>query len=137
MKARDAERQSAIEKLREWVKPGDLLHTQLKHVSRSGMLRVVQIIQIKNNEPSYLGWLAAKAIGLPYDTKRKGIRMGGCGTDMGFQAVYNLGWALFPKGFTCIGPKRRCPSNDHAYGDQDYRRHHHKDGGYALRQRWI
>lgn len=62
-------------------------------------------------------------------------RNAGCGMDVGFSLVYNLGWVLFPNGFECVG--ERCPSNDHSNGDRDYSPHHHSDGGYALRQRWL
>jgi hypothetical protein len=81
--------------------------------------------------------------------------------DMGFHLVYTLSYALYPQGFGCVG--ERCPSNDHSNGDRDYtphgcydengaledrepgpgelrdgcRRHWHRDGGYALTQRWL
>lgn len=147
------ERREAIKHLRASVKPGDTLYTDLQHVSRSGMLRVIQVIQIEDNEPQYIGWRVAAALDMPYDDRRRGVRIGGCGMDMGFAIINHLGYALFPDGFGCIGDG--CPSNDHSNGDRDYRphcdgnhtelcvgcgsghTHWHTSGAYALRHRWL
>jgi hypothetical protein len=156
----------AIERLRETLKPGDTVFTVLKHVSRSGMMRVIQLIKMVDGEPRYLGYNAHLACGIAYDEKREGLRMGGCGMDMGFAAVYELSSVLFRGGFSCTGDK--CPSNDHnnAYyatkegnclicgakvGKSTYKRGRwpvcsqacasgewiHKSGGYALNHRWL
>lgn len=147
---RDAKKQSvadAIDRLRIWIKPGDTVHTQLKSVSRSGMSRVIQVIKIQcpdkykidegQTEPEilYLGYNVAEAIGMKYDREREGVKVGGCGMDMGFAIVYDLSRALFKDGFDCIG--EGCPANDHRNGDRDYTPHRHSDPGYALKQRWL
>lgn len=146
--AKAAVRQEAIEKLRTWIKPGDTVYTQLKHVSRSGMQRVIQVVKINcrpetdidgqaSTEPEilYLGYNVAKAIGERYDREREGVKIGGCGMDMGFAVIYELSQALFADGFDCIG--ENCPANDHSNGDRDYAPHRHSDPGYALKQRWL
>ena len=137
--AKNAVRQEAIDRLREWIKPGDTLHTQLRHVSRSGMSRVIQVVKIScgSSEPEifYLGYNVAHAIGMPYDREREGVKVGGCGMDMGFHLVYELSHALFPDGFECVG--QGCPSNDHSNGDRNHEPHQHRDGGYAVRSRWL
>jgi hypothetical protein len=116
------------------VKPGDTLYTVLEHVSRSGMMREIKVYAISEKEPVWLTGYAAKALGETLG-KRDGIRMGGCGMDMGFSLVYNLSRTLYPSGFDCIKPEK-CPSNDHSnHGDRDNT--HHADGGYALSQRWL
>lgn len=148
---RDAKKQSvqkAIEKLKVWIKPGDTVHTQLQTVSRSGMSRVIQVIKIQcregldtNGRPDpepqilYLGYNVAQACGLKYDRDREGVKMAGCGMDMGFALVYELSAALFADGFDCIG--EGCPANDHSNGDRNYAPHRHSDPGYALKQRWL
>lgn len=136
------DRDDALARLREWVEPGDELCTILRHVSRSGMSRVIDVIKWGDDEchPGKqrvygLGYNAAQAAGYSYDRDRNGVKIGGCGMDMGFQLVYTLSSALYPDGFECIG--ENCPSNDHSNGDRDYSPHHHKDGGYAIRQRWL
>jgi hypothetical protein len=65
-----------------------------------------------------IGWLAARAMGDRYDRDRQGIKIGGCGMDMGFSLVYDLGRTLYPRGFKVNGRGR-------------------KDGGYALKQEWL
>ncbi len=70
------------------------------------------------------------------DRKNWGVKMGGCGMDMGYHLVNNLGYALFPNGVPCTGED--CPSNDHNNGDRDYTAGKlHRDGGYAFRHRWL
>jgi hypothetical protein len=140
MTRKEVERQEAITRLKEMVKPGDTLHTIVRHVSRSGMSRVIDVYKLVDGDALRLSWSVADAIGEPYDRKNEGVRVGGCGMDMGFHVVYNLSRVLFPDGFDCIGEK--CPSNDHSnayYYKKEGKEvpKHHADGGYALRQRWI
>jgi hypothetical protein len=52
-----------------------------------------------------------------------GITIGGCGMDMGFELVYQLGYALWPNGTPAPHGTRN--------GEPD------TNGGYALRQRWL
>ena len=158
--AAKVECEEAKAKLREWIKPGDTVHTILRHVSRSGMQREIGIVLLKDGTDLHPNYLVAKAIGERIG-KRDGIIVGGCGMDMGFQVVYSLGRTLWPDGFGCIG--KGCRSNDHSNGDRDYaphgltdengrpenreagpgevadgcRAHWHNDGGYALNHRWL
>ena len=55
-------KEEAIETLREWIKPNDILYTQLQHVSKSGMTRHIAIRKIKNDYPFYYTRLIAKAL---------------------------------------------------------------------------
>ena len=134
-KREQTEKDEAIAKLRELLKPGDTVYTILDHVSRSGMQREIRVVllnadgsKVVDLHPNYL---MAKALGYR-QAKRDGLIVGGCGMDMGFHLVYNLSAVLFPEGFDCIG--EGCPSNDH-FNRVDAK--HHRDGGYALRQRWL
>ena len=128
----------AIAGLRDLLKPGDTVYTQLVHCARSGMYRTIDLYLIRNNEPLRITWGACQAIGARYDRNHEAMGMSGCGMDMGFAAVYNLSYVLFPEGHECIG--KGCPSNDHSNGDRDYTSgagHMHRDGGYALRHGWL
>lgn len=122
-KAQKAEQQEAIDRLREWVKPGDVLYCILRHRSRSGTQRVIEIVQFdrEHQRPMYLGYNAAKALGRRYHHDHEGVVVDGAGMDMGSHIVYELSHVLFPGGFGCIGDK--CPSNDHRNGDRDYTPH--------------
>lgn len=124
---KNAEKDEAIARLREWIKPGATLYTILRHVSRSGMNRVIEVVQLREDgEVRVLGFNIALAVGYSYDRQRDGIKVGGCGSDMGFEVVYNLGRVLFPDGFEVKGVGR---NGDTSGWDND--------GGYALRQRWL
>lgn len=157
MTKKDREQQAkSAETLREWLKPGDTVYTVLRHVSRSGMQRRIDLYAIIGGKPQWLSYHAAKACGWRVNTNdREGIVVGGCGMDMGFHLVYSLSHTLWPGGFGCIG--EGCPSNDHSNGDRDYtphatdeqrrgadgalctchRKHWHRDGGYALQHAWL
>lgn len=127
-KADQVRQDAAREQLRALLPPGTTVPTILRHTSRSGMSRSISPI-IDGEDCS---WLVARAIGGTVDQTHGGIKRGGCGMDMGFDFVYSLSRALYPRGFACIGD--RCPSNDHsnrALGPA------HESGGYALRQRWL
>ena len=136
-KAQQAERTEAIEQLRTAMPPGTTVYTILRHVSQSGMMRH---ISVKTELEGQFDW----AVALATESKlapREGIKVAGAGMDMGFGLVYHLSRVLYPNGWECIAKDlpenergRKCPSNDHSN-----REHltHHKDGGYALRQRWI
>ena len=129
--------QEAVEQLRAMLRPGDTVYTVLRHVSRSGMLRSISAVVVEKGQPRDISWLVAKAGIGTFDRKNDGVRVGGCGMDMGFDLVYNLSRTLWPNGHRCAG--KRCRSNDHSnapYPNRDGRSKH-RDGGYALSQRWL
>ena len=96
--AKQKERDEAIERLREWIKPGDTVYTILRHVSRSGMQREVSLKLFKDRElPYHLDGNVAAALGNRIG-KHDGVIVSGCGMDVGFELVYNLGRVLFPGG---------------------------------------
>src|SRR4051812_45826422 len=101
------EKEQALENLRNWIKPGSTVYTVLRHRSASGMSRVISLVVIlpaekKGEAPRIVhpNWAAAKVLGRTIATKNgsDGIRVGGCGMDMGFELVYSLGRALWPNG---------------------------------------
>jgi hypothetical protein len=87
-----------------------------------------------------IGYTAAKAMEDKWDSDRQGIKASGCGMDMGFHLVYNLGRALYPKGVSCPGPDL-CQSNDHVNPGPDRNRYgkgvKHRDSGYAFKHVWL
>lgn len=89
----------AREYLLEDLHPGDTIYTILKHVSSSGMYRVIDTYLIKDNWPLRLTWNIAAVCGYPYNDNHEGIGVSGCGMDMGFHIVYNLSYALFKDGY--------------------------------------
>jgi hypothetical protein len=117
-----AYRAQCAEELRKMVKPGQTVYTILRHVSASGMSRRISLVIVSGAEIHKLDHLAAGAMG---DTLHKdgGIVVSGCGMDMGFHLVYDLGRTLWPKG-------TRKPHGTRN-GQPD------RDGGYALKHEWL
>jgi len=132
--------QNATERLTKLLKPGTTVYTSLKHVSRSGMMRHIGLHVTDNGEIKDITYFVGILTDYSRDSSDGGLKVGGCGMDMGFHIVYGLSRRLFPNGFKCVGDK--CQSNDHFNGDCPKRsemrgRKHKGDGGYALNQRWL
>lgn len=141
---REQQRDNAIAYLREIFPVGSTAHTILRHISSSGMTRWISVIGPDNNDVS---WAVARAMGDKLAARYGGIKVGGCGMDMGFHLVYSMSRTLYPEGHACTGVDYRnsgqtgdhvCPSNDHSNGDREYQvGKTHSDGGYAVSQRWL
>ena len=91
----DSEKQEAERLLRIAMPEGTTVYTVLRHVSASGMMRVIDVYIIKDDIPLRYSWSVAKLIGATYDKKHEGVKVVGCGMDMGFHIVNSLGYALF------------------------------------------
>ena len=146
MTQKERERAEAIEQLRQWFPVGSTVYTILRHVSRSGMQREIGVLaSLGEGDFRHPNYAVSKALG---GTMGKGdsVKVSGCGMDMGFHLAYTIAAVCYHGGFGCIG--KGCPSNDHSNGDRDYTphkesglkprcEHWHKDGGYALKHRWL
>lgn len=121
--AKQMQEAEAIVYLRSVLKPGDTVYTVLRHVSRSGMSRGIDFYLIRDSEPLWITSYVGHAIDSPQSEKdwreSRGLRVNGCGMDMGFHCVYSLSRVLFPDG---------------AQGASE---HAERDGGYALNHRWL
>lgn len=104
MKVTNTEQEEALERLKQWVQPGDTIYCVLAHVSQSGMRRIIRFYKIATSQETgkqetwALSWNVAKALHFGYDEKKEGVIVNGCGMDMGFHVVYNLSNALFADG---------------------------------------
>lgn len=153
-KQKQTERAEAIARLREFLKPGDAITTTVLHVSRSGMSRSImcQAVMKDGDGKPYIGdisWLVARACGERLDD-RGGVVMGGCGMNMCFAVVYNVGRVLFREGFGVEGtrpngrkvrPKTKAGAARMVANGVKFRGRNgdasgwDEDGGYALRYR--
>jgi hypothetical protein len=118
----ERERREAIENLRKRIKPADTVYTVLRHVSRSGMSRGIDLYIIEDGRPVWITGLVGIALDRRQSIedwrKQKGLKIGGCGMDMGFALVHDLSAVLYghKAGYKCLGDGkdgRRCPSNYH------------------------
>lgn len=124
-------RQARRQQIREFkqnfgIRRGDTVWCVLKHVSSSGMFRVIDLVVIRKNKPLHIAYAAADILGLKFDKARWGIQITGAGMDMGFEMVYQLGRKLYPRGFKVDGRGR---NGDMSGWDND--------GGYALNHSWL
>lgn len=132
-----SERASALHKLRGMLPPGSTVYTVLRHVSRSGMSRRIDVYSIaidaSSGEPHmhYLSGYVATALG--YQRHDSGaLVVGGCGMDMGYSVVHNLSYALH--GMKDMGPDA---SSAGASGRPFAPTPEQYCSGYSLRHEWI
>lgn len=128
-----AERAEAIATLSTMVQAGTVVYTILRHVSSSGMSRDISLLIKDGDGLANITYLAAKAMGdtLKEKNGHHVIRATGCGMDMGFALVYNLGRTLFPDGFYPVQAGRSYGRNGTSNEALD------TDGGYALKHEWL
>lgn len=99
---KEQEKQEAITTLLKLVKPNDIIYTDIKSVSSSGMSRQIACYigyLNDNGQPRIkeITWFVSKACELKIGSKG-GLLVSGCGMDMAFSVVYNLGRTLWPNG---------------------------------------
>lgn len=117
-----ARKKYCAKQIKKFVKPGSKVYVKCSHVARSGMSRHLGLYASHKGELVRLTGYAADLLG--YRLSKSGdLVIGGCGMDMGFAAVYELGSALWPKG------TRRPHSTRNGEPDTA--------GGYALRHSWL
>jgi hypothetical protein len=88
------EKQESIERLKALLKDNDTIYTSVQKVSASGMYRHIKVIAIKDNEPHWLSYSVAHALEYPYKNDTSAVGVSGCGMDMGWALVNNLGHEL-------------------------------------------
>ena len=123
MKYTKEEKDRARRTLERILKPGTTVHTILRHVTASGMQRSIQMKVVSGGDIVDISWSVAAVLDASMDAKHGGIKVSGCGEDMGYALVHDLGMTLWPQGT----PEPHGMRN----GEPD------SFGGYALRHRWI
>jgi hypothetical protein len=94
-----------LTRLREWFPKGSTVYTIIRHVSSSGMSRTIGVVALSYLPDSeriialHPNFSVAEVLGLKVDPKREGIKVSGCGMDMAFSIVYDLGVALYGDGY--------------------------------------
>ena len=115
-------KEQASEQLLKMLKPNDIIWCVLRKVASTGMSRQIDFYVIQNNEPFWLTGRIARLLGWR-QAKNDALIVSGCGMDMGFHVVYELGQTLWPKGTD--------KPHGHRNGEPD------SAGGYALKHRWL
>ena len=97
------DRDFAIKYLKTMLPVGARVYTKLEHVSTSGMSRVISfyVPLLGDTETGELyihslNYYTAQALDMKLDPKHNGgIKVSGCGMDMGYHLVSNLAHALY------------------------------------------
>ena len=138
MKYTKEEINQAREQLLKRLKPGDTIYYKVENVSRSGMGRDISFYNVENGEICFLTYSMMVLLGERRAKSNDGLHVTGCGMDMGFHCIYNLGRVLYPDGFECTGNMDTCRANDHSNGDREYKAGKiHRNGGYAFKYHQI
>jgi hypothetical protein len=134
--AKEKEQKEFLLKLREHVLSNNVrvLHTNIRHVSRSGMQRKIDVVSLRPSgdpsEPvskSWLSYWAAKALGWRFCPKYDAVVVDGCGMDMGFHLVYTLSYLIFKD-----VPREKWPADLPLRNSEV-----ENEPGYVLQQKWI
>ncbi len=117
------------------VVQGATVYAEVSHVSKSGMSRNIRLFVVdpRTNELENITALAARALGDKWHEDSLGrhvLKIGGCGFDACFYAVYNLGRCMFPSGGD-VEKSVRVHQEKRAGETIE------KDGGYLLKQRTL
>jgi hypothetical protein len=92
------ENQKRIDKLKSWLPEGSTVYTVLRSVTRSGMNREISVHCVSEDHILWLSGMVGEVIGLKRG-KKEGLKIGGCGMDMGFEIAYRLSEALYGNGY--------------------------------------
>ena len=130
------------EELKRFIKlGGNKVYCVLRGVSRSGMTRYIDFYTFVPNTKEeikrgygkiakfYLTYKMGVVLDYPIRTGNGlsdyGLKVEGCGTDMGFELVYNLGRVLYPKGDGKTITGRNGSTEPET------------DGGYLIKHEWL
>lgn len=120
---KDSEIESTREDALKFIKPGSMIYTELRHVSASGMRRRISCFVVDKGEIRQIDWWVTRLTGYKSESRKDGLVVNGCGMDAGYELVYALGRALWPKG------------TDKPHGSRNGQPD--SDGGYALKHTWL
>lgn len=95
------EKKETIKSLKKAFPKGSTAYTKLIHCSQSGMTRIISVIAIKKNQPYYLNHYISEILSFNKAQKfgEYGLKVGGCGMDMGFHLIYCLSKVLYNDGY--------------------------------------
>lgn len=109
-------------RLKSVIKPKQTVYTVLDHVSASGMTRRIRVVVgTKDRTVRDITYWVSQLCG--YKMKDGALVVTGCGMDMGFSVIYDLGSRMWPKGTNSPHGTRN--------GEPD------SAGGYAIKHSWL
>ena len=133
----EREKQEAIISLRKFAEESNyVFYTVLRHVSDSGMFRRISVFASTPSEGIVcLDWFIEKLGFYKRENdfrKGEGLRVSGCGMDMGFSLVYNTASVVFGGLSKAEILRISKKTNNRRNGGFES-----TDTGYLIRQKWI
>jgi hypothetical protein len=101
-KAEKQLQEDAKESLRGILQKGDTLYTIVRHVSQSGMSRRISVFRVNaDKEIESIDWLIHRAgiFKRANANNGEGLKVTGCGMDMGFHVVYSVSSVVLNDGY--------------------------------------
>ncbi len=89
----------AIDTLKEMAPKGTTLSCVLENVSASGMTRYIKVLLVADGQIEDVSWLVRRVLDIKLHNKYTGVKISGCGMDMGFALVYDVASAVYDDGY--------------------------------------
>lgn len=99
MKVSKADKDHSLEMLNKFLNKNQTVYCVLRHVSRSGVRREIALFVIHENRMQVISGWVSDVLEMPINRDNLGIKIDGCGMDMGFHVVYNLASVLYGNGY--------------------------------------
>lgn len=96
---------------RDYKRTRQRIYMVVSHVSRSGMRREFQVYTIHKGEMVWLTHSISVVLGWSQG-KTDGVKVDGCGMDMGFHMLDCLCWSLWGKNRAVFGAEQSVSAND-------------------------
>ena len=111
----------------------------LRHVSKSGMLRIIDMQYVKDNELHTIWIRDPKGFFGVVNDQMRGYKVGGCGMDMGFHLVYSLGCYIWNGHIEQLKKQvlEATPKADLKYIHESLIGESNPNGGYYFKQEWL
>lgn len=74
---------------------GKTIYAIIRHVSPSGMSRIIDFYAINDNRPYWISSSISEVTGFKLDKRDRGLRVHGCGMDMAYHVVSTLSEELY------------------------------------------
>lgn len=111
----------------------------LRHVSNSGMMRVIDMTYVKDDMLCHVWIRDPKNFFGVVNDQYRGYKVSGCGMDMGFHLVYSLGCYIWAGHIEQLKKQvlEATPKADIKYIHESLIGQSNPNGGYYFKQEWI
>lgn len=95
MKRTSEEKERELKKLQDWIKPDQKVWTKVTHIAQSGMSRSIEPYIVVGRDIINITYSVSVVLDLSIDQRHGGVRLSGCGMDMGYDLVDRLRYVMY------------------------------------------